>query len=156
MKVAVITANTDIYRGNAENTSGRVIQKMMQDAGQEVVFVKALPCDEEVLTAILEKMVEGHLADIILTTGGAGSAAGDCMPEATKAVINREIPGIPEALRAYTMRVTKRAMLNRGVAGFSDDVLIVNLPGKANAVKQCLEYILPEVIHAAEIGCKRV
>lgn len=156
MKVAVITANTEIYRGQAENASGEVIAKIMQEAKQDVVFVKALPCDEEVLIAILEKMADGHLADIILTTGGAGSAAGDCMPEATKAVINREIPGIPEALRAYTMKVTKRAMLNRGVAGFRNDVLIVNLPGKAAAVKQCLEYILPEVVHAAEIGCKTV
>lgn len=151
MKVAIITANTEIYRGNEEDKSGRVIKGIIEAAGHDIVFMKALPCDKKVLSTVMQRMADAHLTDLILTTGGAGCAAGDCTPEATTEIIDRPVLGIPEAMRAYTLKLTKRAMLNRGTAGIRGDVLIVNLPGKANAVKQCLEYILPEITHAAKL-----
>ena len=151
MRVAIITASTPIYRGQEEDASGKVIKHIVEEAGHNIVFMKALPCDETVLSTVMQRMADGHLTDLILTTGGAGCAAGECTPEATMKVVDRPIAGIPEAMRTYMMQFTKRAMLNRCAAGARGDVLIVNLPGKANAVKQCLEYLLPEITHAVTL-----
>lgn len=151
MRVAIITANTAIYREKEEDKAGRVIQHIMEENGHTIVFQKALPCDRQVLSTVMQRMADGHLTDLILTTGGAGCRAGDCTPEATMDIVDRPILGIPEAMRAYTMTLTKRAMLNRSAAGIRGDVLIVNLPGKAGAVKQSLEYLLPEIVHAVEL-----
>lgn len=148
MRVAIITASTPIYRGQEEDASGKVIEHIMKEAGHEIVFVKALPCDKTVLSTVMQRMADAKLTDLILTTGGSGCAAGDCTPEATMEIVDRPVVGIPEAMRAYMMQLTKRAMLNRSAAGIRGNVLIVNLPGKANAVKQCLNYLLPEITHA--------
>lgn len=148
MRVAIITASTDIYRGNEENISGEAVRAVMEEAGEDIVFMRALPCDREVLSTVMLRLVEGKLADLVLTTGGAGCAPGDCVPEASMDVIERPVQGIPEAMRAYTMQMTRRAMLNRGVAGIRGDVLIVNLPGKARAAEETLKYLLPELTHA--------
>lgn len=155
MRVAIITASTPIYRGQEEDASGKVIKHIMEEAGHKIVFMKALPCDKTVLSTVMQRMADGQLTDLILTTGGAGCAAGDCTPEATMEIVDRPVLGIPEAMRAYTMQLTKRAMLNRSAAGIRGDVLIVNLPGKANAVKQCLEYLLPEITHAVGLIQKK-
>ena len=124
MRVAIITANTAVYREKEEDTAGKVIRKLIEQAGHTIVFQKALPCDRTVLSTVMQRMADGHLTDLILTTGGAGCNA---------------------------MKLTKRSMLNRSAAGIRGDVLIVNLPGKAGAVKQCLEYLLPEITHAVEV-----
>lgn len=151
MKVAIITASTEVYRGNEEDRSGEAIMEIMEEAGFEVVFMRALPNDREVLSTVMSRLTENSLTDLVLTTGGAGCGPKDCTPEATMDVIEKPILGIPEAMRAYTMQMTKRAMLNRSVAGISKDVLIVNLPGKVQAVRETLKYLLPELIHALEV-----
>lgn len=151
MKVAIITASTAVYREKEENQSGEVIRKMAEEEGMEVVFMKALPNDRKVLSTVFQRMADNHLADLILTTGGAGCAPEDCTPEATMDVVDRPVVGIPEGMRAHMLSMTKRTMLNRSAAGIRGDVMIVNLPGKAGAVKVCLEYILPEVIHAVKV-----
>ena len=125
MKVAIITASTAVYKGEQEDASGKVIRKMVEEAGLDVVF---------------------------LTTGGAGCGPEDCTPEATMEVVDRPLLGIPEGMRAHMLTLTKRAMLNRAAAGIRGNVVIVNLPGKAGAVKECLGYILPEVMHAVEVA----
>lgn len=151
MRVAIITANTEIYRETEADEAGAVIREMMTEAGWDIVFQKALPLDRKVLGTVMQRMADGHLTDLILTTGGAGCKPQDCTPEATKDIIDREVPGIPEALRAHTMNLTMRSMLNRGTAGIRGDVLIINLPGKAKAVKADLRYLLPELTHAVEV-----
>ena len=151
MKVAIITASTEIYKGLKEDAGGQVVKKITEDAGHSVVFMKALPSDRKVISTVMQRMADAQLTDLILTTGGAGCAPHDCTPEATMDVVDRLIPGIPEAMRAFTMQVTKRSMLNRSAAGIRGDVLIVNLPGNAKAVKQCLDYLLPEITHAVEV-----
>lgn len=151
MKVAIITASTVVYKEQEENKSGEVIRQMVEEAGLDVVFMKALPNDRKVLSTVFQRMADGHLADLILTTGGAGCAPEDCTPEATMDVVDRSVLGIPEGMRAHMLEMTKRTMLNRSAAGIRGDVLIVNLPGKAGAVKECLSYILPEVIHAVDV-----
>ena len=141
MKVAIITASTAVYKGEQEDASGKVIRKMVEEAGLDVVFMKAL-----------QRMADGNLADLILTTGGAGCGPEDCTPEATMEVVDRPLLGIPEGMRAHMLTLTKRAMLNRAAAGIRGNVVIVNLPGKAGAVKECLGYILSEVMHAVEVA----
>jgi len=96
-------------------------------------------------------LCDGGKADLILTTGGTGFAPRDVMPEATQAVTERAVPGIPEAMRAYSLQITGRAMLSRAAAGIRGRTLIVNLPGSPKAVRECLEYILPHLRHGLEI-----
>ena len=151
MKVAILTANTNIYREQEEDKSAKVIKKILEEAGLEIVFMKALPNDREVLSTIMQRMADGKLADLILTTGGAGCAPSDCTPEATLDIVDRVVPGIPEAMRAHVAQLTKRSMLNRGAAGIRGEVLIVNLPGKPGAVKECLKFLLPELVHAVNV-----
>ena len=151
MKVAIITANTDIYKGVKENESGEAVKLVAEEAGLEVVFMRALPLDREVLATVMKRLVDEKATDLILTTGGAGCKPEDCTPEATMDIVDRPVPGIPEAMRAHTMKLTRRSMLNRSAAGISKDVLIVNLPGKAQAVKESLRFLLPEIVHAVNI-----
>lgn len=151
MKVAIITANTAVYKEREDNKCGEVIREIVETEDMDIVFMKALPNDRKVLSTVFERLADNHLADLILTTGGAGCAPEDCTPEATMDVVDRPVLGIPEGMRAHLLGATKRAMLNRSAAGIRKDVLIVNLPGKVGAVKECLTYILPEVIHAVEV-----
>ena len=151
MKVAILTANTNIYKEQEEDKSGKVIKKIIEEAGLEVVFMKALPNDREVLSTVMQRMADGKIADLILTTGGAGCAPTDWTPEATLDIVDKVVPGIPEAMRAHVANLTKRSMLNRGAAGIRGEVLIVNLPGKAGAVKECLKFLLPELVHAVNV-----
>lgn len=151
MRVAVITASTAVYKGKEQDKSGELVRQMVEEVGMEVVFMKALPNDRKVLSTVFQRMADGHLADLILTTGGAGCAPDDCTPEATMDVVDRPLVGIPEGMRAHMLPMTKRTMLNRSAAGIRGDVLIVNLPGKAGAVKECLGYILPEIVHAVDV-----
>ena len=102
---------------------------------------------------VVDKLIE--LADagvgLIVTTGGTGFSLRDCTPEATAEVCSRMVPGIPEAMRNFSMQVTRRAMLSRAVAGIRKRSLIVNLPGSPKAVDECLNFILPEIRHGIEI-----
>ena len=151
MRIAILTVNTDVYREKEEDKAGAAIRQIVEDAGYQVVFQKALPTDREVLATIMQRMADNHLADLVLTTGGAGCGPTDFTPEATMDVAERLIPGIPEMMRVHMMKLTKRSMLNRGVAGIRGDVVIVNLPGKAGAAKECLSYLLPEIAHAVDV-----
>ena len=99
----------------------------------------------------MRKIADEHHADLIITTGGTGFSKRDCTPEATMDITERAVPGIPEAIRAYSMQITKRAMLSRGTAGIRKETLIINLPGSPKAVRESLEYILPELKHGLEI-----
>ena len=94
MKVAIITANTDIYKEREENTSGEMIRDLVTEAGLEIVFLRALPKDRKVLSTVMQRMADNHLTDLILVTGGSGCGPSDCTPEATRDVIDREVPGI--------------------------------------------------------------
>ena len=151
MKVATLTANTEVYKEREEDKSGKVIRQILKDAGAQVVFAQAVPLDQKVLSTVMQRLADGHVADLVLTTGGAGCAPSDCTPEATLDIIERNIAGIPEAMRAHMMELTKRSMLNRAVAGIRGRTMIVNLPGKAGAVKECLEYLLPELTHGVQV-----
>lgn len=150
LDAAVITSSDKGYSGEREDLSGAKVAEILTAHGYTISEKVILP-DEKNLLA--EKMIE--LANLgiglIVTTGGTGFSPRDVTPEATLEVCERLAPGIPEAMRNFSMQVTKRAMLSRAVAGIRKRSLIVNLPGSVKAVTECLEFILPELKHGIEI-----
>lgn len=151
MRAAIITSSDSGYAGQREDKSGPVIEEILLVSGYEIVSKTLLPDEKEQLMQAMIKISDENLADLIVTTGGTGFSSRDCMPEATLAVADRSVPGIPEAMRAYSLQMTKRAMLSRAAAGIRKETLIVNLPGSPKAVRECLEYIVTELDHGLEI-----
>ena len=119
--------------------------------GYEVVSMDILPDDRQMLSERMKEIADSNAAELILTTGGTGFSPRDIMPEATEDIVDRRVPGIPEAMRAYSMTITKRAMLSRATAGIRKKTLIINLPGSPKAVKESLEYIIDALGHGIEI-----
>ena len=151
MRAAIIIASTSGYKGLREDKSGPALQRMLKQVGFETKFMKVLPDDKMILSQVMKKLADNDLVDLILTSGGTGFAKDDCTPEATLEILDRDIRGIPEAMRAYTMRFTKRTMLTRSVAGIRKNTIIVNLPGSPKGASECLEYVLPELVHGVEV-----
>ena len=151
IRVAIITSSDSGYRGEREDVSGKVIKEIAEANGYQVVSMLLLPDEQQMLSDAMREIADQNQADLILTTGGTGFSPRDCMPEATKAITEREVPGIPEAMRAYSAQFTKRAMLSRAAAGIRKSTLIINLPGSPKAVRECLEFIIDELGHGIEI-----
>ena len=151
MRVAVITLSDSGYAGKRADLSGPAIQEMVEERGWTVVQTTLLPDRREMLERELRRLCDGGLADLILTTGGTGFSPNDVTPEATMAVVERPTPGIPEAMRYYSLQITPRAMLSRAAAGIRGRTLIVNLPGSPKAVRECLQAILSALDHGLEI-----
>lgn len=151
MKAAIITSSDSGYAGEREDKSGSVIQEILEANDYEVVHTILLPDDRKMLADEMARIADEGIAELIVTTGGTGFSPRDCMPEATKDIIEREVPGIPEAMRAYSMTITPRAMLSRAAAGIRKGTLIVNLPGSPKAVRESLEYIIPALEHGLQI-----
>ena len=150
-RVAIITSSDTGYRGEREDLSGPVIREITEKAGYETVLMEILPDDRDMLSRRMAEIADGGAAELILTTGGTGFSQRDVMPEATEDIIERRVPGIPEAMRAYSMTITKRAMLSRATAGIRKGTLIINLPGSPKAVRESLEYIIDALGHGIEI-----
>jgi len=150
MKVGILTVSDKGARGEREDRSGPAIREMMEAAGGEIVRSKIVADEQDEIRAALIDWSDEEL-DLILTTGGTGFSPRDWTPEATKAVIEREAPGIAEAMRRAGMQKTPTAMLSRAAAGIRKRTLIVNLPGSEKAVRESLEAILPALPHGVEI-----
>ena len=150
-RVAIITASDSGFRGQREDVSGLEIRRIMEENDYQAVYYEVLPDDRVQLGAEMKRLADEGRVDLILTTGGTGFSMRDCTPEATLDVIEREAPGIPEAMRYISLQKTKRAMLGRGVAGIRGKTLIVNLPGSPKAVQECLDYIVTELAHGLDI-----
>lgn len=134
-------------RGERIDESGRVIKEMVEDIG-EVILYEIIPDEKDI---IRKKLLEySEKVDLILTTGGTGLTPRDVTPDVTEEIIQREIPGIAEAMRIENLKRTKRAMLSRGVAGVRNNCLIINLPGSPAGVRDSLEVILEVIPHAIE------
>lgn len=151
MRVAIITSSDSGAKGLREDKSGSLIRSVVEGFGDIVVSYTLLPDERGQLAETMAEIADKGLADLILTTGGTGFSMRDCMPEATLDVVKRLVPGIPEAMRAYSMQFTGRAMLSRAMAGIRERTLIVNLPGSPKAVEETLEYIYPQLVHGIEI-----
>jgi molybdenum cofactor synthesis domain-containing protein len=150
-KAAVITVSDTGSKGEREDVSGRVIEEILKNAGFDCVSYQLVPDERADISEAIRTASKN--ANLVLTTGGTGFSHRDVTPEATKDVIEKEAQGIAEAVRAYSMKITPRAMLSRGVAGIVGDSLIINLPGAPKAVREALEYILPSLGHGLDILC---
>lgn len=150
-RVAILVSSDSGFRGEREDLSGPEIARIMKAEGYDVVATAILPDERQQLAAWMAEVADKGQADLILTTGGTGFSPRDCMPEATNDIVERQVPGIPEAMRAYSMQITKRAMLTRASAGIRKGTLIVNLPGSPKAVRECLEHIADTLGHGLEI-----
>lgn len=150
-KVGIITASDKGSRGEREDVSGQVIKEMVTAGGYEVVSLKIVPDEREALSLEMIRLADVVGAHLILTTGGTGFSKRDVTPEATKSVIEREAPGIAEAIRYNSLQITPKGMLSRGLAGIRGETLIINLPGSPKAVRESLAYILDPVFHGLQI-----
>lgn len=149
--VGIITASDKGSKGDREDLSGALIKEMMTEQDYEVTAYKILPDEKELISKELIHMSDDLSLDLILTTGGTGFSPRDWTPEATLAVIDRQAPGISEAMRYASLQITPKAMLSRGVSGIRGTTLIINLPGSPKAVRENLDYILPALKHGLEI-----
>lgn len=151
-KTAIITVSDSGFQGTREDKSGPKIRKLLEEAGgYEIIREIIVPDDQEKLEEALRTCADTMGADLILTTGGTGFSMRDRTPEATMNVATRNAPGIAEAMRALSLKVTPRAMLSRGASVIRNETLIVNLPGSPKAVKECLEFILSSLPHGLGI-----
>lgn len=150
-KVAVITMSDKGSKMERIDTSGPAIMEIVKINQFDVVDYCILPDEKELLTHKLKKLADDEKCDLILTTGGTGFSQRDITPEATKEVIEKEVPGIAEAIRNYSMQITKRAMLGRGISGIRNKTLIINLPGSEKAVRESLLYIIDTLKHGLAI-----
>jgi molybdenum cofactor synthesis domain-containing protein len=148
--IGIITASDKGSRGEREDISGKTIASMLIDLG-EVKHYVVVPDERQALSDAMINMADNLKIDLILTTGGTGFGPRDITPEATLAVIDRQVPGIPEVMRAKSLEKTSRAMLSRAIAGLRGRTLIINLPGSPKGVKECLEVVLPALEHGLAI-----
>ena len=149
-KLAVITASDKGAKGEREDKSGEVIMAKLRPLA-DVVDYRVVPDEKEVLKKAFIELADIEKVDLILTTGGTGFSPRDVTPEATMDVIEKQVPGIPEAIRWQSYQITPKAMLSRGTAGIRGNTLIINLPGSPKAVSECLDVILPVLDHGLEI-----
>lgn len=150
-KAAVMTLSDKGYAGEREDKSGPLVCEMLREEGFEVEKILLLPDDKEEIKKNLCKLCDENRFDIIFTTGGTGLGPRDCTPEATAEVADRNVPGIAEAMRLASLKITPRAMLSRGVSVIRGKTLIINLPGSPKAVRENLEAVLPSLGHGLAI-----
>lgn len=151
IRAVVITVSDGCARGEREDASGAALVELLRAAGAGVVATEIVSDDLEPLAGKLRAYADRVDVNLIVTTGGTGLAPRDNTPEATRAAIEREAPGISEAMRAGTLRQTPTAMLSRGVCGTRSGALIVNLPGSPKGVRECFAVIEPVLRHAVAL-----
>jgi len=147
-KVAILTISDRGSKGEREDSSGPLIQEMVKGLPAQVIHYEIIPDEKEVIIEALKKSADQLKADLILTTGGTGLSPRDVTPDATLKVIDKEIPGFSEAMRAESLKKTPHAMISRAICGIRGSSLIVNLPGSPKSVKENLSVILPALPHA--------
>jgi len=151
MRVGIITISDRSSRGEREDLSGPALVKRISTAGHQVVSTAIIPDDFNQIKTILVDWCDSGNFDLILTTGGTGFAPRDVTPEATLAILEKTAPGIAEAMRAQSLKITPHAMLSRQQAGIRKRTLVINLPGSPKGAVENLEVILPVLPHAVEL-----
>ena len=152
-KAAVITVSDKGYKGEREDTSGPNLVSILREKGLDVCYTSMIPDDMDMIKAELIKCADELGITLVLTTGGTGFSPRDITPEATMAVVERATPGIPEAMRAESMKITTRGCLSRSAAGIRKGSLIINLPGSKKAAQENLLAVIDAVEHGLEMLC---
>jgi len=147
---AVLSVSDTGSVGLREDTSGATIVKFLEEMGAEIAGVEIVPDEVDRIASRLVHFADKTRANLILTTGGTGLSPRDVTPEATMSVIDREIPGFAEIMRAESLKKTPHAMISRAVTGMRGATIIINLPGSPKAVVECLEVISPALPHAVK------
>ncbi|HEX9018564.1 MAG TPA: MogA/MoaB family molybdenum cofactor biosynthesis protein [Anaerolineaceae bacterium] len=150
-RVAILTVSDRSSRGERPDASGPALTLMIQQQGWQVTQVDVVPDERPAIESTLKAWCDAPGVDLVLTTGGTGFAPRDVTPEATLAVVERQAPGLVEAMRLESLKVTPHAMLSRAAAGIRGRTLIVNLPGSPKAAVENLRTILPVLPHAVEL-----
>ncbi|MEK7841518.1 MAG: molybdopterin adenylyltransferase [Deltaproteobacteria bacterium] len=148
--VGILTMSDKGSRGEREDLSGKEIEKMIKDLPANVLAYEIIPDEADIIKKKIIEFADKKKVDLILTTGGTGVSPRDVTPEATKAVIDRELPGMAEAMRMESLKKTPNAMISRAVCGIRRQTLIINLPGSPKAVRENLSAVLPAINHAVE------
>ncbi len=148
--VGILTMSDKGSRGEREDLSGAEIERMIKTLPAEVKAYEVIPDETDIIKAKLIEYADNLNLDLILTTGGTGVTPRDVTPEATKAVIERELPGMSEAMRAESLKKTPNAMISRAVCGIRKCSLIINLPGSPRAVRENLAVVMPALNHTIE------
>lgn len=151
IRAAVITVSDACSRGEREDTSGAALVELLTDRGATILERKLVNDDLDPLTQTLRELADRDDINLIITTGGTGLGPRDNTPEATQSVIEREAPGIAEAIRAESLKVTPMAMISRGVCGVRSGTLIINLPGSPKAVRESFAVFAPVLSHALDL-----
>ncbi len=150
-RVGIVTVSDRASKGEYEDKSGPMIKELVEAAGMEVIDYVIVPDEKSQIAKKLLYFSDQRQADLVFTTGGTGFSKRDVTPEATKQVVEREVPGIGEALRAYSLTITPKAMLSRQTAGIRGNTLIINLPGSPKACKENIDYIMTPLKHGLGI-----
>jgi len=150
IKVGILTLSDKGSKGEREDLSGKALKDFSEVEGWKVIKYEIIPDEKEQIVEILKIWVDKEKLDFIITTGGTGVYPRDVTPEATKEVIEKEIPGIPEYIRYISYPLTPMAALTRGVAGIRKKTLIINLPGSPKAIKEIFPKLIPIIKHAIE------
>ena len=151
IRAIVITVSDRRASGNLTDESGLALIQLLQEIGADVLTAVIVPDDLEPLAAKLRMYADMPNVNLIMTTGGTGFSPRDNTPEATRAVVERDAPGLAEAMRAETLRQTPTAMISRGVCGIRAGTLIINMPGAPKAVRECFAVIRPVLGHAVTL-----
>lgn len=151
IRFGLLTLSDRSSRGDREDSSGPALARLIQAEGWSVTKQQILPDEESAIRAVLTEWSDGGVLDVILTTGGTGFSLRDVTPEATRAVIQREAPGLAEVMRAESLKKTPHAMLSRAIAGIRGQTLIINLPGSPKGAVENLQTILSVLPHAVQL-----
>ncbi len=151
IQAAILTISDSAYQGSRQDVSGPAVRERLEQLGWSVAAMEVLPDEEEMIAGRLRTLADGNQVSAVFTTGGTGVAARDVTPEATRDVIEREIPGIGEWMRAKGRHSTPLAVLSRGIAGTRGRVLIVNLPGSPRGAVESLNAIVDLVPHILDL-----
>ena len=150
MRAAIFAIDTGAYKAKAESAAATELKRLLEQAGFEVKAAGILPQEREVVATVITQLSDSESVELILTAGAPGYLEEDCAADAVIDTSERLLPGIPEALRAYNLRYSKKAILETMAAGIRNKTLVINLPESAKTAKEDMEYILPEVVQVVE------